>query len=78
MTLVNVFILFAALLIFYDVGLHNQIGWPYYIGYVLSTGSLHGTLMLSVTLLSKICTPEVRATMFGISGMFGSVGILVL
>jgi len=33
--------------------------------------------MLSITLVSKICAPELRGTMFSMSGMFGSIGIAI-
>ena len=31
--------------------------------------------MLTTILLSKICTPELRGTMFAINGMWGSISI---
>ena len=62
---------------YYDVAVRDRAEWPYYFGFVLASGSLHATFMLSISLVSKICAPELRGTMFSISGMFGSIGIAI-
>ena len=72
----NILGLIGAGVMAYDVGLRDQISMIYYFGYILSTGTIVGTYMLSITLCAKICKPELRGTMFSVSGLSGSLGIL--
>ena len=59
----------------YDVVIQDKITWLYYFGWVLAMGCVKGTFMLSISLLAKICPPELRGTMFSLAGLLGSVCI---
>ena len=50
----------------------------YWIGLVLASCFFPLTFVLGNTLLAKVCNHETRGTMFGVSGVLGSLSIAIL
>lgn len=77
MTVCNIAVLIGGGLMVYDIVVQDEITWLYWVGFVVSNGCTKGTYMLSISLLAKVCPPELRGTMFSLAGLCGSIAIFL-
>ena len=79
MLLINGLIIAGGIMIILDMynlkGLN--ISWLFYYGYLITISIYPLSMLLSITLLSKIVNPKTRGTMFAFNGLAGSCFVAI-
>jgi len=63
----------------YDVAKNplDDLGFLYDLGFILSIGAHVSTFMLTITVMSKLCSSKTRGSMFALNGLAGSISVLI-